>query len=169
MSRRGRREDTRRWSDLQAYLAFCDRCREPYRPWFVSAEHLTCRPLEPGRFAVVGRIDCVHGLFLDVDEELRSDARGRVSVIDYSYHAGIAGGRDRPIFRYDSANPYGRAGHPDEHHRHRFDPLTWREVQPPEWIGGERRPDLAGVIEELRQWWETIGRSLDLPDHDDEV
>lgn len=37
-------------------------------------------------------------------------------LIGYRYHGGIAGERDRRIFRYDNAHAYLREGHPDEHH-----------------------------------------------------
>jgi hypothetical protein len=88
--------------------------------------------------------------------------RQQVRTIEYPYHAGVAGAQDRPIFRYDNAHRYVREGHPDEHHRHRFDHAMWSEIEPPEWIGRERWPHLSQAIEELRDWWESLGQHLDL-------
>lgn len=80
-----------------------------------------------------GRLRCKHGLFID-------------------------GPTARPIFRYDNSDT--KDGHPDAHHKHRFNPTTWREIEPPLWIGEKAWPHLSEVVEELREWWETEGKHL---------
>jgi hypothetical protein len=102
------------------------------------------------------RLYFVGGLFLEIHLNLERDRRDFVRLDRYAFHAGVAGREDRPIFRYDNAHRH--AGHPDPHHRHRFDHHYWVEIRPPEWIGAERAPDLTAVITELRTWWQTIGR-----------
>ena len=104
-------------------------------------------------FRIAGRIRCLGGLLLDVEEylELRLlQGRLRVRPVTYSYHVRIGGQRSRNIFRYDNFHAYSRERHPDAHHKHRFDPRTGREVTPPEWIGAERAPQLVDVLAELR-------------------
>ncbi|HEX5498394.1 MAG TPA: hypothetical protein VFX03_04170, partial [Thermomicrobiales bacterium] len=70
----------------------------------------------------------------------------------------VSGSEERSIFRYDNAD--SKPGHEDAHHKHLFDPATWREKLPEEWIGFDRWPHLNEVIEELRDWWETTGQLL---------
>ena len=111
---------------------------------------------------IIGRLTCRHGLFIDVKKQLEVNANGFARTFDYRYHAGVFGDRDRPIFRYDNAHPYTIEGHTDAHHRHRFDHVTWREIESPEWVGHERWPHLDEVVRELMAWWETTGRHLDL-------
>jgi hypothetical protein len=117
-----------------------------------------------GEFLVLeGRLRCKHGLFIDVLKYLdvrQSSTRILVRTNRYRYHAGVEGSTARPIFRYDNTD--AKPGHPDAHHKHRFDPKTWREIEPPLWIGEERWPHLSDVVEELQVWWETTGRHLGL-------
>ncbi len=110
-----------------------------------------------------GRLRCKHGLFVDVLKYLevrRSPTRISVRTDRYRYHAGIEGPAARPIFRYDNSDT--KSGHPDAHHKHRFDPTTWQEIEPPLWIGEENWPHLSDVIVELRDWWESTGMHLGL-------
>jgi len=97
-----------------------------------------------------------------VKKQLEVNANGQVRTFDYRYHAGVVGPIDRPIFRYDNAHVYEIESHPDAHHRHRFDPVTWQEIEPPEWVGYDRWPHLDEVVRELMAWWEATGRRLDL-------
>jgi hypothetical protein len=80
--------------------------------------------------------------------------------VRYSFHAGIANAEDCPIFRYDNAHTYEREEHPDEHHKHRFDIVTGKEIVPPEWIGAANQPTLRSVLTELEQWWAAVGQEL---------
>ena len=111
---------------------------------------------------IAGRLVCRHGLFVDVDKKLHINRLGHARTSRYDYHAGVLGDRDRPVFRYDNAHAYTREGHPDAHHRHRFDHVTWEEIEPPEWVGYDRWPHLDEVVRELMAWWEATGRNLDL-------
>ena len=115
------------------------------------------------RFEIRGRIHCHHGLFIDVEKTLEINARDQVRTVRYSYDAGVSGRTDRPIFRYDNAHLYAREGHPDKHHRHRYDTVTWDETGSPEWVGRTRWPHLSQVIDELWEWWENGGSVLDIP------
>ena len=122
----------------------------------------------PEEFGLSGRVRCLHGLFVDVDKVLAVRIqRGRrmVRTVEYSYHVGIEGKRNRPIFRYDNAHPY--PGHPDAHHKHRFDPVSGRRIEPPDWVGEAGWPHLSDIIDELQEWWTTTGRFL-APPLDDE-
>lgn len=109
-----------------------------------------------------GRLACRHGLFVDVDKKLRVNRRGLAITRRYDYHAGVVGGRNRPVFRCDNAHPHSIEGHPGAHHRHRFDHATWEEVEPPEWVGHAPWPHLDEVVGELMATWGTAGRRLDL-------
>lgn len=117
---------------------------------------------KPDEYRIIGRLSCPHGLFVDVRKILRINPLGQMRTRQYRYHAGVIGPRDRPIFRYDNAHPYSIEGHHDAHHRHRFDHVTWEEIEPPEWVGRDRWPHLDEVVRELMAWWETTGRNLDL-------
>lgn len=109
-----------------------------------------------------GRLVCRHGLFVEIDKKLQVNQHGQARTTRYDYHAGVLGLDDRPIFRYDNAHTYAREGHPDAHHRHRFDHVTWEEIEPPEWVGYDRWPHLDEVVRELMTWWKTTGGHLDL-------
>jgi hypothetical protein len=129
---------------------------------------------EPGADEIVikGRIRCKNDLFIDVETTLAVRvvrSQKQVLTLRYKYHAGIEGSHARSIFRYDNSHSYVREGHPDSHHKHRFNHTTWREVTPAEWIGANRWPHLSDVIAELRQWWETKGQYLDLGNGDDQL
>ena len=108
-----------------------------------------------------GRLRCKHGLFIDVLKYLEvraTPSRILVRTDRYRYHAGVEGPANRPIFRYDNSDT--KTGHADAHHKHRFDPTTWQEIKPPLWIGEDGWPHLSDVVEELRDWWETVGIHL---------
>lgn len=132
---------------------------------FLLADSLSVRRLRADRLLIEGRIQCKGGLFINVEKFLAVrvvGGRRQVRTVRYTYRAGVEGSQDRPVFRYDNFHAYSREGHPDAHHKHRFDYTTWREIAPPEWIGEDKWPHLSDVIEELRRWWETTGRHLDL-------
>jgi hypothetical protein len=138
---------------------------------FVVEDSLSIRRVKPDSVFIEGRIRCQAGLYIDVEKRLtvrQIRRRTQVRTARYSYHAGIEGSTNRSIFRYDNAHAFTREGHPDAHHIHHFDPQSWRERKPPEWIGEADWPHLSDVIEELRQWWETTGRYLDLERSDEE-
>lgn len=162
MSERSRRSEGRDWIRHQTYLNIHNRRLDELRTYFVVGDDLSYLFGGETRFFVRGRVRCDHGLFIDARTSLEVDERRNVRVLEYRYHAGVEGPSNRPIFRYDNAHPYAREGHPDDHHRHRYDHATWQEIKPPTWVGHDRRPLLSQALEELREWWETAGQHLDL-------
>ena len=118
---------------------------------FLEHDGMEFRDRRADRIDIKGRIRFQGGLFLDVAEVLAvriTRGRKHVRVVRYKYHAGIESPQARSIFRYDNSHSYVREGHPDPHHRHRFDYRTWNELTPPEWIGEDRCPHMSDVIEE---------------------
>jgi hypothetical protein len=99
-----------------------------------------------------GRLLFLYGVYLDVRIKLGFGDRHQIDVWRYTFHAGITGADDRTIFQYDNAHAYTQEGHPDPHHKHRFDPVTGKEITPPEWIGEANRPSLRSVLAELERW-----------------
>ncbi|MGI8642707.1 MAG: toxin-antitoxin system TumE family protein [Thermomicrobiales bacterium] len=154
--------DRHGWTSLQNYLNVHHRYLDDLREHFILDDDLQYLFPREGLFKIAGRIHCRNGLFIDVNKHLRVNRWDQVRTARYRYHAGIEGRQDRPIFRYDNAHAYSREGHADEHHKHRFDPTTWQEIKPPEWIGRARWPHLSEVVEELEAWWRTAGQHLDL-------
>lgn len=134
---------------------------------FVVHDELKLEPrMDLPVLLIRGRVRCFHGLFVDVRVTMATrDERARavVRVLDYSYHAGIEGPANRPIFRYDNAHDY--PNHADTHHKHRFDHTTWKRLDPPEWIGEAGCPQLIEVLTELEDWWHESGQHLDIGAH----
>ena len=154
--------DRHGWSSLQNYLTVHNNCLDNYRAYFIVSDSLVYQFATPGLLTISGRVAFQHGLFLDVDKLLEVNNRHQVRTISYSYHAGVEGPQDRAIFRYDNAHQYVREGHEDAHHKHRFDPKSWNELEPPIWIGRNGWPHLSEVIEELIEWWDSTGKDLEL-------
>lgn len=153
-----RRNDSHGWNALDNYLKIHHGYLDGFRDYFVLEANLEEQFVTADVFEIRGRIRCDRGLFIDVDKTLQVNERGQVRTIKYSYHAGMEGPDDRPIFRYDNAHTY--RGHADEHHKHSRDPSTWEEFGRPIWVGRDQWPHLNDIIEELREWWETTGRHL---------
>lgn len=133
---------------------------------FVVHDGLAEEWLDSNTLVISGRIECQHGLFVEVKkflavENLASGER-QAQTVKYTYHAGVSGKQDRGIFQYDNYHAYRREGHADEHHKHVWDPATWRKQSPPEWIGRDRWPHLSDVIDELQDWWYATGQHLNL-------
>ena len=116
-------------NDLSAHHGHLDSCRG----YVVLADDLRYGwiPIPPRPYRIEGRVHCDHGRFVDARKTLETRDDNVVRTNRYGYHAGIEGARERPIFRYDNAHAYLREDHPDEHHKHRFDPVTWQEIEPP--------------------------------------
>ena len=131
----GRKGDPHGWNTLENYVHVHSRHMEVFQSiGFVVEDLLEFVPQDdPEELVISGRIRCQHNLFVDVDKTLSTQTRhGRVMVktIRYAYHAGFEGRQDRPIFRNDNAHPH--PGHADAHHKHRFDLVTGRRIDPPE-------------------------------------
>jgi hypothetical protein len=161
-SKGAQRGDPHGWNSFQKYIQVQESHLDRFRDYFIETDNLQYTFPSAARFEIRGRIRCRHGLFIDVDKTLEFNDRQQVRTLYYSYHAGIEGSEDRTIFRYDNAHRYAREGHADEHHKHRFDPATWSEIEPPVWIGNNGWPHLSDVIEELLAWWNSAGQFLDL-------
>lgn len=149
------------WNRIERYLTIHHRHLDDRRGGFIVDEedNLAYDAVGDG-LKIIGRIHCAHGLFVDVNKTLAINEDRKVRTIQYSYHAGVIGPEDRSIFRYDNAHIYHREGHPDAHHCHRFNPRTWQEIEPEEWVGHDRWPTLGDVLDELEDWWDSIGRHL---------
>jgi hypothetical protein len=79
----------------------------------------------------------------------------------YAYFAGVDGDPPRGIFRYDNAHAH--PGHEDAHHRHAYDcGGTWKEIEPPDWVGYDGWPHLNEVVLELEEWWTRNGTAYGL-------
>ena len=141
------------WNSRENYFqVHTHRMQVLYDEGFVLDDGLSVSRLRFDSLVFEGRVRCLNGLFIDVEKFLAiREIGGRIEVrtTTYSYHAGIEGSQDRPIFRYDNFHPYSREGHSDPHHKHVFDPKTWSEVSPPEWIGEEQWPYLSDAIERV--------------------
>lgn len=143
---------------LDNYTQIHDTCMQRFlRDGFIIAEALRFENLGNGYIAIVGTIDCMGGVVLEVDKLLAiqegEGADALVQTVIYTYHAHVAGQGN--ILRYDSPHPDHNQFH--HVHRYKFDgdgadhvtELTWEDV-----------PTLAEVVEELRTWvyqrWERL-------------
>lgn len=126
--------------------------------YFITSDELDISVNDETSLIVVGRVWCEHETFVDVRQILALNSLGQTRVVNYSYHAGLVGVRSRSVFRYDNAHTYAREMHPDAHHKHRYDPVTWEEIRPPVWIGVDHRPHIWDVIAELHGWWLDVGQ-----------
>jgi len=153
-----RRRDRHGWNDLDHYLSIHFAQLKRLGEYIVERDELEIDLTDADTLRIKGRIYCVHSLFLDVAKTLEINDRHQVRTIRYKYHAGILGETPRSIFRYDNAHPYTE--HPDDHHKHFYDLVTWQEVDPPQWVGRNALPTLAEVLEELYDWWNETGQFL---------
>lgn len=155
------RSDSHGWTSLENYIHVHESyMRRLMDDGFVIGHDLDTATI-PAELTLRGRIHCQHGLFLAVRKNYAVAIRnGRrwIKTEGCKDHAGLEGREARSIFRYDNAHPY--PGHPDNYHRHRFDPATWQEIDPPTWIGRANWPHLSDAIEELATWWDETGRFL---------
>jgi hypothetical protein len=154
--------DSHDWNALDTYFIIHDAyLQRAMDDGFVLSHNLSNPLVLPDTVVLRGRIDCEHGIFLDVDKVLEVMYRGGrpyVRTQRYNYQAMIVGSEPRPIFRYDNAHIY--PGHTDRHHKHRVDFETWTYIEPPDWVGHEAWPHINEVIEELQLWWLEIGFAL---------
>lgn len=148
--------DRHGWKGLDQYLSIHDAYLKRF-DYFIEANSISFIVAGPESIVMQGRLACVGGAYLDVRNILALNRRNQVRTIRYSYHAGLKGAEDRPLFRYDNAHRYERAGHADEHHKHIFDE-SGREAADPIWVGADRWPTLGEVLAELEEWWLETGR-----------
>ncbi len=104
----------------------------------------------PGWVGIVGTIECVGGIYINVRKLLAARPRRDVTyveTVDYRYHVGVRNIGN--VLRYDSPHE-----HRPYHHCHRFD---WT-ADPPresgiEEVSAEEWPTLGEVIVESREWY----------------
>src|SRR5690606_41520456 len=92
-------------------------------------------------------------LVIQCDKTLERNERNQIRGLRYSYQAQFASPPLRQIFRYDNSHVYVEEGHEDAFHKHQFSFRTWKEIEPPVWIGRQNWPELSKVIDELYEWW----------------
>lgn len=105
-----------------------------------------------------GVLRCLDGIEIHVERyqasTFRKGAR-RVQTVLYKYHViHRHQGRADEVVRYD--NVHTQPGHPDAHHRHRFD-ADGVEIEPPEHVGRRGWPNLGQVLDEAYLHWRTCG------------
>ena len=149
--------DPHGWNDLNHYLSVHESWLARFEGYFLIDNGLKLE-ISTATLVIKGRLLFTGGLFIDVEKTLEINEWSQVRTTRYSYHAGIAGRSDRPIFRYDNAHPH--PGHEDEHHKHIFNPVTWREIKPPVCVTRSGWPTLGQVIQELFDWWQETGQFL---------
>jgi hypothetical protein len=96
-----------------------------------------------------GLIGCLGGIVIAVDKTLiilDASDNPHVQTIDYAYNAWVRGHFN--FLRYDNAHVH--PGHPDPHHRHKYDWRTGRGVV--EHVGEGAWPTLGDFIREVEAW-----------------
>lgn len=124
-------------------------------------EHTLAYSAFAGHLAIVGEIACLGELVITVEKYLElvdgddsSDAlhgRGqdaRVQTVLYNYNVHLRG--HDTVLRWDNTHPH--PGHADFHHLHVRE--QWRGGREQvEWIGEDRWPTLAEVIDAAEAWY----------------
>lgn len=126
---------------------------EECRTYFVEHDTLTFTVVSRHRITLSGTIYCRGDLEIHVNKTLERNDTDQVRGIYYNYHAQFSSPPVRPIFRYDNAHGFPDLDHRDHFHKHVFSNRTWREIEPPLWIGRHNWPHLNQVIDELYTWW----------------
>lgn len=148
---------------LERYLAIYDSRLRKLSSYFVVDDRIGFDVSPKRGVHFHGEIICRGDLVLHIDERLSVDPDGIVRGTDISYDAEWLGPPRRKIFRYDNAHSFEQYNHPDEFHKHVWNPSTWREL-PHQWIGRHAWPDIGAVLEELYEWWCTYKDVLHLPE-----
>jgi hypothetical protein len=101
-----------------------------------------------------GSLACIDGIEILVERYQRCTFRGGrryVETLFYKYEVlQRRDGRTIEIVRYD--NVHLQPGHPDAHHRHRFD-SQGNEIEPPEHLGRAGWPNLGQVLDQAHAYW----------------
>lgn len=136
---------------LERYLAIYDSRLRQLSTYFVVEDRLDIDLSHERAVHIHGDIECRGDLVLHIDEHLAPYSDRTVRGTEFSYDAEWLGPPRRKIFRYDNAHAFEQYNHPDEFHKHVWNPKTWREL-PPQWVGRHTWPDLVDVLEELYEW-----------------
>jgi len=107
-----------------------------------------------GSFFLDGELRCCRGIVIRVYKRVDLvDRTGGVLMVQtgrYAYNASVH--EFHNFLRCDNAHPH--PGHPDAHHRHRFDWRTGDDLPgSPEWVGSHGWPTLGDFIEEVKGWY----------------
>lgn len=148
---------------LERYLAIYDSRLRQLSTYFVIDDRIDTKLSPERQVHLHGDIECRGDLVLHVDERLHLASDRSVRGTDYSYDAEWLGPQRRKIFRYDNAHIFEQYNHPDEFHKHVWNPKTGRELTP-QWIGRHAWPDLCDVLDELYEWWREYKDELGLSD-----
>lgn len=121
------------------------------RGGFVRSENLSFTDLGDGFIELEGVIECAGNIYLDVYKRIQilegDGPNALVQTIDYSYNAFLSGIGN--ILRYDSPHP----DHYKQHHVHRFDVATKREIAVDFIQNEDDRPTLGEIIIEVENWY----------------
>jgi hypothetical protein len=143
--------DRHRWNGLDGYLLIHDKRIADFDHFIV--DNGLRHTVTPTVVTWDGIIRFQGGIEVKVEREQAArtnHGRLQVRTETYSYHAyRRVGRRTTNIIRYDNAHPY--AGHPDAHHRHRYEPDGTEG--PVEHVGHDDWPTLGDVIQELYDLW----------------
>ena len=118
-----------------------------------------------GHIDMSGEIGCLGNIVIAVSKTLKIHSGADqsdwvVETIRYAYNASVR--NHGSIMRYDNAHAH--SGHPDAHHRHRFDWRTGTTIGGPEWVGSAKWPTLAEFILEVEEWYYANQSALPIPD-----
>ncbi len=121
------------------------------RVGFVRSENLSFTDLGDGFIELEGVIECAGNIYVDVSKRIQilegDGPNALVQTVDYSYNAFVSGSGN--ILRYDSPHP----DHYKQHHVHRFDVLTRREIAVDFIQIEDDRPTLGEIISEVESWY----------------
>lgn len=144
--------DRHDWNGWDDYLAAHDRWIQNFEHFIIDDQLIPT--LTQTQVSWKGVLYCMDGLEISVRKKQQVQyvgGRRMVRTIEYKYHAlRREGVRTINLFRYD--NIHMQPGHPDPHHRHRYD-ASGNEIEPPQHVGEDHWPTLGEVIDELHQWW----------------
>jgi hypothetical protein len=133
---------------------------------FVVADDLEFQHVGASLIMLRGRIDCTHGLYIEVTKALRivsgTGAEAMVQTISYSYNAVLSGIGN--VFRYDSPHE----DHNRDHHVHRYDVFAGDARGATTFHGEDGWPTLGEAIEKLRCWVSDHAEQLETSQRGDE-
>lgn len=140
------------WCSWTQYSDIHSRCLHNFEHFILN--DLLMADMTPAGVAWGGELFCQGGIEIHVHklQDVRYDRDwAEVRTHSYSYHVlQRRGSATVSLFRYD--NIHVHAGHPDAHHRHRFD-KRGGEIEPAKHVGEANWPTLGEVLQEANEWW----------------
>lgn len=151
--------DQHRPNSWESYLGAHQGKLRDFQDHFLIHDRLSYNLLPAGVYWH-GVLQCVDGIEVHVERLQRSFFRNGARWVETTFYKyeliQRVGGRVVEVVRYD--NVHRQQGHPDDHHRHRFD-ADGREIEPPEHTGRGRWPNLGQVLDEAYEYWRERQRS----------